>query len=199
MSRQIGNSNAPRFLYVMRSADGFIKVGIATSPAKRLASLQTANPMPISIINTFGPFNDALRLELSIHKKLANIRKSGEWFDGGIVDILNAVEYCMSLFEDTPDPTEEDLLIKIENDKACTKEFHRLLGTDRVKDFSFQKMVEFIDQVSTTRDKWEENYNDALDLANYHESRCLDYQIEIDALENKVKILEAAIQPSLLN
>jgi len=71
-------------LYLIGCADCF-KVGISTDPYKRLASLQTGNPMPCQLLAIWEP-KYAPTLEKEIHKQLKNHRVRGEWFSIKIFD-----------------------------------------------------------------------------------------------------------------
>jgi hypothetical protein len=54
-----------------------VKIGYATDPLKRLASLQTGTTDRLDIITTFS---GGLEKEKQLHDTLKNYRVSGEWF-----------------------------------------------------------------------------------------------------------------------
>ena len=54
-----------------------IKIGYATDPLKRLASLQTGTTDRLDILTTFS---GGLKEERQLHETLKNYRVSGEWF-----------------------------------------------------------------------------------------------------------------------
>lgn len=57
--------------------EGLIKIGWAKDPIKRLADLQTACPIPLTLLGAKpGDVTD----EKALHRKLAFARFHGEWF-----------------------------------------------------------------------------------------------------------------------
>jgi hypothetical protein len=60
-----------------------VKVGISSSPEKRLATLQTANPKPLVLLCTFATPNREMAkvLESAFHEVRASDRLAGEWFN----------------------------------------------------------------------------------------------------------------------
>lgn len=64
---------------------GPVKVGIATSPSRRLFGLQTSHWVKLSIksITWFRTEEEAYLIEQSVHNQLKASNLSGEWFDIG--------------------------------------------------------------------------------------------------------------------
>lgn len=60
--------------------DGFVKIGRAVDPSKRLNELQIGNPRQLRLSSSFVP-KDAVATERQIHKWLKDSRVRGEWFD----------------------------------------------------------------------------------------------------------------------
>ncbi len=60
-----------------------VKVGISSNPAKRIASLQTANPFQLVLLTTFycPTLEMARSLEASFHETQSDRRLWGEWFN----------------------------------------------------------------------------------------------------------------------
>lgn len=60
-----------------------VKIGIASNPEKRLASIQTACPNPIRMQTFIGPMDRELAraIEREVHSFSAKRRLHGEWFD----------------------------------------------------------------------------------------------------------------------
>ena len=57
-----------------------IKIGISLEPEDRRKSLQTSNPFPVHIINTFDAGRDAQKHEKHFHDLYQDYHTSGEWF-----------------------------------------------------------------------------------------------------------------------
>lgn len=78
--------SALNHLYIMRAGrTRLFKVGVSVDPARRVKQLQTGNPLPISLVETF-PCNagiDAYAAESTIHAwlKEKGLHAHGEWFD----------------------------------------------------------------------------------------------------------------------
>jgi hypothetical protein len=66
-------------VYVIRATGTTLyKVGTATDPARRLADLQTASPLPLELVCTI---DGDRATETRIHRALSDRRTRGEWFD----------------------------------------------------------------------------------------------------------------------
>ena len=57
-----------------------IKIGISIEPEDRRKSLQTSNPFPVHIINTFDAGKEAPKHEKHFHKLYKDYHTTGEWF-----------------------------------------------------------------------------------------------------------------------
>lgn len=66
----------PGRVYFAECGD-FIKIGFTLSVEKRIASLSTGNPMPISLLLVIKAGRE---FEQGLHRKFAAIRSRGEWF-----------------------------------------------------------------------------------------------------------------------
>lgn len=69
--------------YVYVITDGtFLKIGMANDVRKRLAQLQTGNPMELHLIKCYAFSNrtEASKYERELHLKYGDYRKHGEWF-----------------------------------------------------------------------------------------------------------------------
>jgi hypothetical protein len=71
-----------RFVYVIGPASGHQKVGLATDPRSRLATLQTACPFTLVIHAAVPvPFVEAHEVERRAHRALSQCKVLNEWFD----------------------------------------------------------------------------------------------------------------------
>jgi len=68
-------------VYVMQCGD-FVKVGHALDVHKRLATIQTANPLPVLLLHSeeLETRSMATRCEKAVHKALEADRLHSEWF-----------------------------------------------------------------------------------------------------------------------
>lgn len=68
-------------VYFIRSGE-FVKIGVARSVQRRLASLQTASPLPLEMLGIlkFVSDSDAYRAERRLHLCFHSDRSNGEWF-----------------------------------------------------------------------------------------------------------------------
>lgn len=73
--------------FIRDEAIGFIKIGTAGDPARRLAALQTGNPHPLALIGVLpgGPAE-----EKRLHRQFGWAQARGEWFRGD-PDLCRAV------------------------------------------------------------------------------------------------------------
>lgn len=69
-------------IYLISSDNGYVKIGIAENPEKRLKQLQTGNANKLTLEYIAEPeYNKPLLIEKMIHKNLKSHKKQGEWFD----------------------------------------------------------------------------------------------------------------------
>ena len=72
----------PAFLYVITDGSGSHKVGLSTSPRKRLGQLQTGCPRRLTLVRTSEePFHEPDEVEAYAHWLLQEARELGEWFN----------------------------------------------------------------------------------------------------------------------
>ena len=65
-------------IYVIQAGEaGPVKIGVASDVRKRVGSLQTASPAPLSILHVFEGEEAE---ERALHRRFAAYRQSGEWF-----------------------------------------------------------------------------------------------------------------------
>ena len=82
-----------RSIYLIRGNNGKYKIGIAKNPQSRLKQLQTGNPEPLSIIETYKTIN-ASKIEKALHNRYSYARKEGEWFELSISNELTFINEC---------------------------------------------------------------------------------------------------------
>lgn len=68
-------------VYFVEASTGEIKIGIAVSPSKRLAELQTGSPAKLHLL---AAIPGGVEREADLHAQFASARIHGEWFDGSI-------------------------------------------------------------------------------------------------------------------
>lgn len=89
-----------QYLYLIKCQQ-FYKIGIAADVSDRIRNLQTGNPFPLEVLATYGYDNVAL-VETVLHKRFANRRTRGEWFDFSDDDIETFKKECVYLQEHPP-------------------------------------------------------------------------------------------------
>ena len=81
-----------RYIYVIGPELGLQKIGIATDPRARLATLQTASPLKLKIHASVAvPFGAAHAVERRTHEALRAARANGEWFEIAPAEAATAV------------------------------------------------------------------------------------------------------------
>jgi hypothetical protein len=89
------NRQAPqhRHVYVIGPPVGLQKVGLATDPKQRLATLQTACPFDLFLhLAVAVPFAEAHAIERRAHRLLARSCVRNEWFEVSPADAIAAVK-----------------------------------------------------------------------------------------------------------
>lgn len=84
-----------QYLYLIECRE-FYKIGVANDVKSRLASLQTGNPIQLSIVTCFG-FNNAEVVEKSLHQRFELSRQIGEWFILTDTEIKLLFDLCRNL------------------------------------------------------------------------------------------------------
>lgn len=87
------NPRRPCFVYLLQ-AGGAIKIGIAVNIGARVLSLQSGNPLPLSVIGRrkFASTLLALEAERELHALFSDRRAQGEWFWIEPQDAIGALE-----------------------------------------------------------------------------------------------------------
>ena len=85
------NTIAATWVYVIRSDNGLFKIGVTNNVATRLAALDTASPVVLSVFAVLES-NRARSIEAELHKRFTHLRKRGEWFSLGQDDLDFLVE-----------------------------------------------------------------------------------------------------------
>lgn len=82
------------FLYVIGRSEGPIKIGISSTPEKRLSSVQNGCPFKIEVLyrRKFYTRDDARYIEQHFHRTHAHVRLKGEWFDVSANSIIQTIE-----------------------------------------------------------------------------------------------------------
>lgn len=84
-----GNSREKRveigYIYIIADGEGYIKVGVSSSPEKRMKQLQTGHASRLRLIYSEEfrcSRKHLLRVENMVHGEIGNVYKrySGEWF-----------------------------------------------------------------------------------------------------------------------
>lgn len=68
------------YVYLLKSLDGYYKIGKSVEPAARIRSLGVVLPFPIETEHFFS-CDDYSEAEAALHRKYADFRLKGEWFD----------------------------------------------------------------------------------------------------------------------
>lgn len=100
------NDDGVSWLYVIAANDdGPVKIGLSSSPTRRLAQFQTASAVALKIWHTEAvPAADVMRLEKSVHKQLNRSRLSGEWFAVSVSIAVAEVTLAIIHHADNPPP-----------------------------------------------------------------------------------------------
>lgn len=83
-------------IYIIGTENGPKKIGYSRSPKQRLAAIQSANPLPVTLLHHrhIGDFVSVI--EARVHRRLRNHRLNGEWFDVSLEEAIAAVEAAIA-------------------------------------------------------------------------------------------------------
>lgn len=69
-----------KLLYLAESSTGLLKIGISTSPTKRVRQLTTASGVQVELLGVWDVELNARVVEKRMHKIFEDFRLEGEWF-----------------------------------------------------------------------------------------------------------------------
>jgi hypothetical protein len=84
-------------LYIIR-CHKYTKIGIASNVKNRLKTLQTGNPYPLELIDSFE-FDDPLMVEGLLHRKYDQAWVQGEWFELSDAQFSELLDICRNFDE----------------------------------------------------------------------------------------------------
>lgn len=73
------SKKAKQYVYFVLLGDDKVKIGRSNNPESRFKSLQTANPLPLSLIKVIETPNSVVS-EKELHERFDHLRVLGEWF-----------------------------------------------------------------------------------------------------------------------
>ncbi|WP_186001595.1 GIY-YIG nuclease family protein [Streptomyces sp. IB201691-2A2] len=83
MTSNPGSTPRPDRVYLIGSPDSaLVKIGWTDNPKRRLRNLQTGSPVPLHLLALFE-FEGGSIVEAELHRRFADKRRHGEWFDLG--------------------------------------------------------------------------------------------------------------------
>lgn len=80
----------PRYVYVMRRADGLLKIGCSRNPDSRLTEVANLIGQPVTLV---GMVPGGYDIEKAAHVVLAAYQRSGEWF----TDCAPVRDHCLTI------------------------------------------------------------------------------------------------------
>ena len=88
-----------KYIYLIQSLEnGYYKIGVSKHPQKRIQGLQTGNPSPTKLIETYQT-EYADKIERALQRRYSHLRKEGEWFDMGISNEVSFRKECQKIEE----------------------------------------------------------------------------------------------------
>ncbi len=88
------------FVYVVKSASGLVKIGVAADPIERLSVLQTASKETLELVYAAAVRgNYGYAIEQVAHSTLRHHRVNGEWFNATselAVAAIAAASHCLN-------------------------------------------------------------------------------------------------------
>lgn len=90
---------AARCVYAISSEDGITKIGKASSPTRRVASLNTGSPVKLTLKYESPAMDAADLVEKLAHQLLAEKRLNGEWFSVSTEEAISAISAAIAMVE----------------------------------------------------------------------------------------------------
>jgi hypothetical protein len=111
-----------RFIYIISGNHGLIKIGVSSNPSARLAQLQTASAVPLTIAYLAALRCNGYAVEAAAHETLAGYRQNGEWFSCPVdmaVAAISAAAYRLGEPIASGDPKLADEVVRIAASEAA--------------------------------------------------------------------------------
>jgi hypothetical protein len=110
-------------VYLIRAENGLVKIGCSTGIERRLMYLQTGTPHELTLLGVIET-DHPRELERQLHKRFADRRRRGEWFELSEDEIISARAYGGPMTtHDPPKPSPTT------RDRAFSCRIGRALGT----------------------------------------------------------------------
>jgi hypothetical protein len=88
-----------KYIYLIQSLEnGYYKIGVSKHPQKRIQGLQTGNPSPTKLIETYYT-EHANQIERALQRRYSHLRREGEWFDLSITEEVGFKSECQKIEE----------------------------------------------------------------------------------------------------
>jgi predicted GIY-YIG superfamily endonuclease len=88
-----------KYIYLIQSLEnGYYKIGVSKHPQKRINELNTGNPSPTKLIDTYET-EHANQIERALQRRYSHLHKNGEWFDLSITEEVNFKKKCQKIEE----------------------------------------------------------------------------------------------------
>lgn len=88
---QGGREDGEQYVYFVE-CEGYVKIGVARWPEKRLTVMQGGNPFPMTLWGLLLPKGSAFELEAHLHHWLRPYSLKLEWFNADAMDLLWSIE-----------------------------------------------------------------------------------------------------------
>jgi hypothetical protein len=69
-----------KYVYIVESEAGFVKIGVSSNPSRRIKELRTASPEMLELLDC-APKTRPEYVEEELHSMFSSGRKHGEWFN----------------------------------------------------------------------------------------------------------------------
>lgn len=81
-----------QYVYIV-TCKGYVKIGVARWPEKRLTVMQGGNPFPMALWGLVLPKGEkAFALETELHSAFSPFRVQLEWFSGEVLELLGTIK-----------------------------------------------------------------------------------------------------------
>lgn len=78
-----------KYLYLMRNANGLMKIGISVDPVKRARQISTASGINVFLLCAWKVDKNTRKVEAHLHKRFDRHRLEGEWFKPNSISVLD--------------------------------------------------------------------------------------------------------------
>ena len=175
-----------KFVYVLSSASGLLKIGSATSPAVRCKLMESSSGFETVVAAQFGPYRGAHLVERAAQAALSTARRKGEWFSCSVAEAESAISYALENFREPACSPSGDLELGRSIASKFAADMFDIGGADE----DHKALLVVLEASVASHSKAVDDLGDALELVDFYRDSTVDLMSTTRGLLSRIKQLE---------